>query len=149
MLKKKNLFTKKTLYHKLIGFITKKGNKNSSLKIVNDAFFKVSTNTNLPMHIIVLQLFLKLNSFVEVKRVRVKRSFHLVPFQITLKRRSYLIVKWLMQAVKSDKRNIPTVAKLAFEIEQTLKTDSSKSLKLRNLNLTTALSNRSNLHYRW
>jgi ribosomal protein S7 len=149
MLKKKNLFTKKTLYHKLIGFITKKGNKNSSLKIVNDAFFKVSTNTNLPMHIIVLQLFLKLNSFVEVKRVRVKRSFHLVPFQITLKRRSYLIVKWLMQAVKSDKRNIPTVEKLAFEIEQTLKTDSSKSLKLRNLNLTTALSNRSNLHYRW
>jgi len=149
MLKKKNLFTKKTLYHKLIGFITKKGNKNSSLKIVNDAFFKVSTNTNLPMHMIVLQLFLKLNSFVEVKRVRVKRSFHLVPFQITLKRRSYLIVKWLMQAVKSDKRNIPTVAKLAFEIEQTLKTDSSKSLKLRNLNLTTALSNRSNLHYRW
>jgi len=143
------LFTKKTLYHKLIGFIAKKGNKNSSLKIVNDAFFKVSTNTNLPMHIIVLQLFLKLNSFVEVKRVRVKRSFHLVPFQITLKRRSYLIVKWLMQAVKSDKRNIPTVAKLAFEIEQTLKTDSSKSLKLRNLNLTTALSNRSNLHYRW
>jgi ribosomal protein S7 len=149
MLKKKRSLTKKTLYHKLIGFITKKGNKNSSLKIVNDAFFKVSTNTNLSMHIIVLQLFLKLNSFVEVKKVRVKRSFHLVPFQITLKRRSYLIVKWLMQAVKSDKRNIPTVEKLALEIEQTLKTDSSKSLKLRNLNLTSALLNRSNLHYRW
>ena len=149
MLKKKNLLTKKTLYNKLVGFILKKGDKNRSLKIVNDAFFKVSTNTNLSMHIIVLQLFLKLNSFVEVKKVRVKRSFHLVPFQITLKRRSYLIVKWLMQAVKSDKRNISTVEKLAFEIEQTLKTDTSKSLKLRNLNLTSALANRSNLHYRW
>ena len=149
MLKKKRSFTKKTLYHKLIGFITKKGKKNNSLRIINEAFFKVSTNTNLSMHIIVLQLFLKLNSFVEVKKVRVKRSFYLVPFQITLKRRSYLIVKWLMQAVKSDKRNLSTVEKLAFEIEQTLKTDTSKSLKLRNLNLTSALANRSNLHYRW
>jgi ribosomal protein S7 len=149
MLKKNRSFTKKTLYNKLIGFITKKGNKTSSLKIVNEAFFKVSTNTNLSMHKIVLQLFLKLNSFVEVKKVRVKRSFHLVPFQITLKRRSYLIVKWLMQAVKSDKRNITTIEKLAFEIEQTLKTDTSKSLKLRNLNITSALANRSNLHYRW
>ena len=96
-----------------------------------------------------LKLFLKLNSFVEVKKVRVKRSFHLVPFQIPLKRRSYLIIKWLMQAIKSDKRNVTTVEKLAFEIEQTLKTDTSKSLKLRNLNITTALANRSNLHYRW
>lgn len=149
MLKKNRSFTKKTLYNKLIGFITKKGNKTSALKIVNEAFFKVSSTTNLSMHKIVLQLFLKLNSFVEVKKVRVKRSFHLVPFQITLKRRSYLIVKWLMQAVNSDKRNITTMEKLAFEIEQTLKTDTSKSLTLRNLNITSALANRSNLHYRW
>jgi len=149
MLKKNILGTKKTLYNKLIGFITKKGKKVTSLKIVNDAFFKVSTTTNLSMHKIVLQLFLKLNSFVEVKKVRVKRSFHLVPFQITLKRRSYLIIKWLMQAIKSDKRNITTSEKLAFEIEQTLKTNTSNSLKLRNLNITSALANRSNLHYRW
>jgi ribosomal protein S7 len=149
MLKKKSSFTKKTLYNKLIGFITKKGNKLSSLKIINEAFFKVSLNTNLSMQKIILQLFLKLNSFIEVKKVRVKRSFHLVPFQITLKRRSYLIVKWLMQAVKSDKRNISITEKLAFEIEQTLKMETSKSLKLRNLNITSALANRSNLHYRW
>jgi len=149
MLKKKSSLTKKTLYNKLIGFITKKGNKLSSVKIINDAFFRVSINTNLSMQKIILQLFLKLNSFVEVKKVRVKRSFHFVPFQITLKRRSYLIVKWLMQAVKSDTRNISITEKLAVEIEQTLKTDTSKSLKLRNLNITAALANRSNLHYRW
>ena len=149
MLKQQRSFTKKTLYNKLIGFITKKGKKTNSLKIVNEAFFKVSANTNLSMQKIVLKLFLKLNSFVEVKKVRVKRSFHLVPFQIPLKRRSYLIIKWLMQAIKSDKRNVTTVEKLAFEIEQTLKTETSKSLKLRNLNITTALANRSNLHYRW
>jgi len=104
---------------------------------------------NLSMHRILLELFFKLNSFVEVKNVRVKRSFHLVPFQITLKRRSYLIIKWLMQAVKQDTRNISIIEKLVFEIEQTLKTETSKALQLRNANITSALANRSNLHYRW
>jgi ribosomal protein S7 len=149
MLKKNTTFLKKTLYNKLIGFITKKGNKINAVNIINTAFFKVSTNMNLSMHRILLELFFKLNSFVEVKNVRVKRSFHLVPFQITLKRRSYLIIKWLMQAVKQDTRNISIIEKLVFEIEQTLKTDSSKALQLRNANITSALANRSNLHYRW
>lgn len=140
---------KKTLYNKLLGFLTKKGNKIGAVKLINSAFLKVSTTTKLSMNKILLKLFLKLNSFVEVKKVRVKRSFHLVPFQITLKRRSYLIIKWLIQAIKTDTRNISFSDKLAFEIENTLKTENSKSLNLKTLNTTLALANRSNIHYRW
>jgi ribosomal protein S7 len=65
---------------------------------------------------LILKIFLKLNSFVEVKRVRVKRSSHLVPFSIRLKRRSYLIIKWLMQAVKEDTRKVSMSEKLFVEI---------------------------------
>jgi ribosomal protein S7 len=140
---------KTTLYTKLVGVLTKQGNKTAAVKIINSAFLKVSKNTTLSMNKILLKLFLKLNSFVEVKKVRVKRSFHLVPFQITLKRRSYLIIKWLLQAIKTDTRNISIADKLAFEIEQTLKTENSKLLNLQTLNTTLALANRSNIHYRW
>jgi ribosomal protein S7 len=140
---------KTTLYNKLIGVLTKQGNKTAAVKIINSAFLKVSKNTTLSMNKILLKLFLKLNSFVEVKKVRVKRSFHLVPFQITLKRRSYLIIKWLLQVIKTDTRNISISDKLAFEIEQTLKSENSKLLNLQTLNTTLALANRSNIHYRW
>ena len=133
----------------LIGVLTKQGNKTAAVKIINSAFLKVSKNTTLSMNKILLKLFLKLNSFVEVKKVRVKRSFHLVPFQITLKRRSYLIIKWLLQVIKTDTRNISISDKLAFEIEQTLKSENSKLLNLQTLNTTLALANRSNIHYRW
>lgn len=140
---------KTTLYNKLIGVLTKQGNKTAAVKIINSAFLKVSKNTTLSMNKILLKLFLKLNSFVEVKKVRVKRSFHLVPFQITLKRRSYLIIKWLLQVIKTDTRNISISDKLGFEIEQTLKSENSKLLNLQTLNTTLALANRSNIHYRW
>ena len=101
------------------------------------------------MHQIFLQLFLKLNSFVETKKVRIRRSTHLVPFAITLKRRSYLIIKWILLAVKEDIRKISITEKLASEIEQTIGKNASKSVKIRQSNIVSALSNRSNIHFRW
>jgi ribosomal protein S7 len=142
-------FQNKNLYNKFIGFLIKKGNKIGAKNIVNHAFLNVSKKTGLPLHVVLLKLFLKLNSFVEVKRVRVQRSSHLVPFSIRLKRRSYLIIKWLMQAVKEDTSKVSMSEKLVFEISNTLKKVPSRSVKLRNFNISQALANRSNIHYRW
>jgi small subunit ribosomal protein S7 len=139
----------KNLYNKFLGFLIKKGNKISARNILNNAFLVVSKKTGLSLHILLLKIFLKLNTFVEVKRVRVQRSSHLVPFSIRLKRRSYLIIKWLMQAIKEDNRKISMSEKLAFEISNTIKKSPSRSVKIRNLNISQALSNRSNIHYRW
>ena len=137
------------LYSKFLGFLIKKGNKIGAKKVINDAFLKVSKETGFSMHQLLLKLFLKLNSFVEVKRVRIRRSSHLVPFSITLKRRSYLIIKWLMQAVQEDKRKVSMSDKLYVEISNTIGNTPSRSLKIRNLNVSQALANRSNIHFRW
>ena len=95
---KKYLSTKnKNLYNKIINFFTKKGNKVKATKIVNEAFDKVSKETGLSFNSILSKLFSKLNSFVEVKKIRVRRGFHLVPFPISHKRSTYLIIKWLIQ----------------------------------------------------
>jgi small subunit ribosomal protein S7 len=149
MQKKKLNLIKKNLHTKMVGFFIKKGKKTIATQIVNDAFLIVSKKTGLPMHQIFLQLFLKLNSFVETKKVRIRRSTHLVPFAITLKRRSYLIIKWILLAVKEDIRKISITEKLASEIEQTIGKNASKSVKIRQSNIVSALSNRSNIHFRW
>ena len=58
-------------------------------------------------------------------------------------------MKWLIEASKQNNKKISLSDKLAFEIEQTLTTDNSNSIKIFKNNLELALKNRSNLHYRW
>jgi len=147
---KKYLSTKnKNLYNKIINFFTKKGNKVKATKIVNEAFDKVSKETGLSFNSTLSKLFSKLNSFVEVKKIRVRRGFHLVPFPISHKRSTYLIIKWLIQAIKEDKRKISFSDKLFSEINQTISSSSSKSLEIKTSNISQVLSNRSNIHFRW
>ena len=143
------IIKKQNLYNNLLGFLIKKGNKIGAKKVIHDAFFKLSKQTGLSNQRLLLKLFKTLNTFVEIKKVRKKRSFHLVPFSITPKRRSYLAIKWLMQAVYQDSRRISTGEKLFDEIKTTLLTRSSKSLKIRGHNISQALLNRSNIHFRW
>lgn len=147
---KKYLSSKnKNLYNKIINFITKKGNKVQANKIVNTAFDVVSKETGLSFNTILSKLFFKLNSFVEVKRVKIRRGFHLVPFPISPKRSTYLIIKWLLQAVKEDKRRVPLSEKLSSEIILTITSSNSKSLSIKTTNISQVLANRSNIHFRW
>jgi ribosomal protein S7 len=140
----------KTIYIKFLGFLTKKGNKIVAKKILDKAFLEVSMKTNQPVHILLIKIFLKLNSFVETKKIKFRRSTHVVPFVITsFKRKSYLIIKWLMETVAQDKRKIPIAKKLSKEILNILKNKSSKTLIKKKMNVKNALANRSNIHFRW
>ena len=139
----------KNLYNKIINFITKKGNKVKATQIVNSAFNSVSKSTGLSFNTILSKLYTKLNTFVEIKKIKVRRGFHLVPFPISHKRSTYLIIKWLLQAIKEDQRRIPISEKLAMEINQTISSATSKSLEIKSSNLNQVLANRSNIHFRW
>ena len=70
---KKNTFY---LYNKFLGFLTKKGHKIHAQNILSASFIKVSKKTGFSLTKILLYLFLKLNTFVEVKRVRVRKSIY-------------------------------------------------------------------------
>ena len=137
------------LYNKLLGFLIKKGKKNKAKFIIDKAFFLVSKKTGFSMSFLLLKLFSKLNVFVEAKTVRIRRRSHIVPFSIGLKRRSYLIIKWLIKSVSENNEKISMVKKIAKEIFLLIKTKNAKSLRFRNLNNALALANRSNIHYRW
>ena len=109
----------------------------------------MSKKTGHSLSFLLFKLFFKLNIFVESKIIKVKRSSFIVPFSINLKRRSYLIIKWFMKIVLENKKKISVSEKIAEEIFLILKTPSSKVLKLRAVNNMQALSNRSNIHFRW
>lgn len=148
----KNTFLKSsntTIYTNFLGFLTKNGNKIVAKKIIDSAFLATARQVSLPLHLLLIKIFFKLNSFVETKKIRIKRSTHTVPFGITFKRRTYLILKWLMEVVKEDKRKISTSEKLSIELLNILKDKSSKTIIKKNLNISQAISNRSNIHYRW
>jgi ribosomal protein S7 len=145
----KTLRFNKTVYLSFLGFLTKNGNKTSAKKILDRAFFNVSTQIKCPTYFILMKTFSSLNSFVEIKKVRIKRGTHIVPFSIGFKRQVYLVTRWLMESAFEDTRKISIVDKLSSEILSILKTKGSKSLLKKNLNLRGSTNNRSNIHFRW
>lgn len=141
---KKNLF-----YNKFLGVLIKKGKKSKAKKILDSVFFKISKITKLSSNLILYRIFLNLNTFVEIRRVRSKAQKNLIPFPISYSRRIFLILKWILFAVSKDKRRISLTNKLFFEIFKIIHRIPSESLNLKNLNNLQAYSNKANIHFRW
>jgi ribosomal protein S7 len=102
-----------------------------------------------PIYYLLIKLFIILNVFVETKTVRTRRSVHIVPFPLNLKRRIYLVIKWISFVIDKNKEKISFSEKLVKEIFFILKKKKSEVLKLKISNNSRALLNRSNIHYRW
>lgn len=149
MILETSLKKSENIYCKFLGFLVKKGSRILGKQILDKAFIQVTVETMFSRQVSLTKLFRGLNSFVEVKKVRVRRRFVLVPFPISLKRRSYLIVKWIMQAITKDERKTSFSNKLTKEILSTLSDASARTVLLKRLNLSQALANRSNVHFRW
>ena len=94
-------------------------------------------------------MFFNLNTFVEVRRVRVKRRSFLVPFNVSFSRRISLMLKWILLTVRNDSRRTSTINKLSIEIFKIVKNLPCNSIKLKKLNDSQAFSNKANIHFRW
>jgi ribosomal protein S7 len=138
-----------TFYYKFLGFLVKNGNKNKAKNIVDNAFSSASNQSNRSIIYLLKLVFSRLSVFVESKTIKVRKKSYIVPFTVSLKRRSYLISKWLMKAVSQNTSKQPTYAKIKNEILFLLKKSQSKAFKLKQLNNKQVLLNRSNAHFRW
>jgi len=142
---KKNFF-----YAKFLGLLMKKGKKSKIKKFLDKILIKVARKTKIPVNFVLCSLFLKLNTFVELRKICSRRSFHLVPFNISFSRRSFLVLKWLIISIKEEKKRMSLVNKFVVEIHKVLKNSSqSKALKLKSLNNSQAFANKANIHFRW
>jgi ribosomal protein S7 len=145
--KKKNINS--ILYKKLVGLVNKCGNKSRALKIIETTLHLVHLRLKMPINLVLYKTFMFLKSSVESKKVRVRRSFHFVPFPINSNRKSYLVAKWIFFSIKKSKLKKSIVEKLYLEFFKILKTKRSASYKSRKYNIYKSLQNKSNSHFRW
>jgi small subunit ribosomal protein S7 len=140
---------KESLYTHILGFITKKGAKSISKKILDEAFFNVAKKLKRSSDLLLVKIFKKLNIYLEYKKVKRGRSTHIVPFPIRSGRRYYLAFKFLMETVSENKSKTPYSKKLEAEIFNLLTKEQSGSLKKKEDCIKLCVQNKSNLHYRW
>ena len=141
---------KKNLYSKFLNFFIKKGKKIKIKSLLDLTLFKMSQRYIYPINTLLLKTFVKLNSFLEIKNVKKNRRARLIPFSVSLSRRSYIALKWIKKAINSDKRKLSFAEKLKVEITNlNFKPKQSNALSLKNVNTKQALANRANIHFRW
>lgn len=145
----KKVLNKKNLYNLFLGFLTKKGKKTSAKFILETGLSLSCKQLSMDSPNLFLTIFKKLNTFVEVKKIKIKKRVHLVPFPLSIKRRIYLVIKWLLFATKINKNKVSTSIKLANELIGLLTTTSSTSLSMKLSNNKNAVLSRSNSHFRW
>lgn len=140
---------KKNKYEYLLGALTKSGKKSTAKKILDSALKIVSRKSKLSFQEILNRIFSYLYTSVEIKKVKQKEGFHIVPFPINKKRSYYLIVKWLISSAAENLKRISFKKKLSNEILNLIKNKECRSLKKKRTTIQQALRHRSNMNYRW
>ena len=138
------------LYQKFLGLLIKAGFKSKAKFILDFALLNASKKLKITPKILLLNIFLKLNTYLEIKKFFLRKRIVFVPFYVTsYSRRTFLIVKWILCASNMNLNRISFSKKLTFEFISLLTNKNSKSINFKFINVKQALKNRSNIHYRW
>lgn len=146
---KKNIYFKNVIYSKFLGGLIKNGKKSVVKKVLDTALKNVSKQTKKSINLILYEIVYALTTKIEIKRVKIRRGSHLIPFLISRSRQIYLAFKWISATIKNDSRKITTTQKLSIEIFKIIKRLPSISIDAKNFNNSQAYLNRSNTHFRW
>jgi ribosomal protein S7 len=137
----------KTIYTNLLGCITKNGKKTKAKKILSSALLDVSTNLNIPISKIFVNLVQKSGSIVELKKVKLRKNVHFIPFPVKKKRRYFLVSKEIINH-NDSKKKLPSSIKISDQIKSFIVKRGKNIDKKKNL-INQVIANRSNVHYRW
>lgn len=117
MLNIKSKVLVKSFYNTFLGLLIKNGDRVSAKRLLDKTFIIVLKSVKISFNIIILKIIILLNTFVEVKQVKKYKKFsYQVPFPISLKRKLYLSVKWVISSALEDKRRVPFFEKISQEI---------------------------------
>lgn len=157
-MKKHLIEFQQSFYKKFLGFLIKKGYKNKAKRLLDISFLTLIQIFKIPFSYFFFNIFKILNIYIEIKTVHSRKRSYVIPFPIKSKRRSYLIIKWLIKSIRCNKKKESMSYKIISEISYILnkkiynlknKNVNSRALTFKKLNISQALANRSNMHYRW
>ena len=137
------------VYNKLIGILTKKGKKSIATNILNKTLMLLQKDLKISANYIILKIINRLKVSIESKKVRIKQSTHLLPLPIKLKRKVFLISKWIFLGAKKQKFKKNFEFKLKTELNKLICSKESFAYKYKKYNIYKSLQNKSNIHFRW
>lgn len=136
---------------KLIGFLTKNGNKTAALLIFNKICNKISATVPvISLSYFFSLFFLKLNTNIEIRKVSFRRRIHFIPIPIKTSRKIFVIFKWIKEVILNNKQNISYYNKLYNELIAVVFSEAaSPVMKLKLDNELKAYQYKSKAHFRW
>jgi ribosomal protein S7 len=147
--KKKIKNNNSEFYQKLVGLLTKKGNKQKAMSLLNKALLKTSKDLKYTPNLVLKKALDLLKTSLELKKIKRRRSSHFIPFPLKKKRKLFLVSKWLLLGAKHQEINKTLDLKLNLELIELIKNRNSFSYKFKEQNIRKALQNKSNTHFRW
>lgn len=93
-----------SIYNNLLGNIIKRGKKVKAKKILNISIETVSSRLNTNSYILLQRLAQKIGSLVELRKIKIRKNVHIVPFPVKSYRRKFLFSKQLVSSISSDKK---------------------------------------------
>lgn len=133
----------------LIGSITKNGKKTVAYRIIDDVLNDIAKELNISTEHIQAKIEKKLSFHVEVRTVKRGKRVHIIPVPMTRKRQKFLIRKWLLSAVRENRKKLCFKVKLKAEILDILLRKRSGALSKRRALFKLVNQNRANAHFRW
>jgi len=144
MLEKKNkIFTDSLITH-----LMRCGKKQKAKTIIINTGLFLGKQTNKQFLRIYSDIFNKIRPFVEVKKVRVRRTTYMVPFPTNFQRQKHLSAQWLLETVRNDNRKLSFQTKFKDEIVKIL-LNRGETLEKKREMYKKAEKSRSFMHFRW
>jgi small subunit ribosomal protein S7 len=139
-----------TKVEKFINYCMERGKKNTAREIVYAAFDVIKEKEKVEDPIIIFDTALKnTGPTMEVRSRRVGGANYQVPREVRPERRSYLGMKWIINAARA-KKGKPMHEKLADEIILASKNDqASEAIKKRENTHKMAEANKAFAHFAW
>lgn len=133
---------------KFINYIMQEGKKNTARKIVYEAFDLIKEKAKVENPMEIFDTALKnTGPTMEVRSRRVGGANYQVPREVRPERRSYLSMKWIIDAAKA-KKGKPMAEKLSEEIISASKNEGEAIKKRENVHKM-AEANKAFAHFAW
>jgi ribosomal protein S7 len=146
--KSKTFKSEKTFITSLINHLMRDGKKNWAHFVVMQIGTLIGKRLKKSPTFIFDRVFEILRPYIEVRKVRVRRTTYMVPFPTTEERQKHLVSFWILETVRKEKRKIDFYQKLLREIVLILLRRGETMEKKKEV-YTRAEKSRSFLHYRW
>lgn len=136
-------------YNKILSTIFRVGKKSKWHNTLTNLFELLSFYLKYSIPVLLLKIFIRLFTRVELRKIKSRKRITLIPFFIKPKRSIFLALKWIFTCSLKSLSITSFQNKLYVELVQLLTFKTCHSLQKLEDNNLNSFKNRAHVHYRW